>query len=130
MGCKHESMAGNGALTTATLAKMQVNLKVVPGVDGHPQICQLVAYSFTDIVVKGSWIGPGGSTWFRMQRSRRRFSGAQDSRGAPFSCRSNAAIRLGLGTVRLQQARPGHFKRGLTHCLHPGRCRHPSFILG
>ena len=59
MGYKHESMAGNGALTTATLAKMQVNLKVIPGVDGRPEICQLVAYSLTDIVVKGSWIGPG-----------------------------------------------------------------------
>ena len=59
MGYKHESMAGNGALTTATLAQMQVNLKVIPGVDGHPEICQLVAYSLTDIVVKGSWIGPG-----------------------------------------------------------------------
>jgi acetoacetate decarboxylase len=28
-------------------------------VDGHPEICQLVTYSLTDIVVKGSWIGPG-----------------------------------------------------------------------
>jgi acetoacetate decarboxylase len=41
MGYKHESMAGNGALTTATLAKMQVNLKVIPGVDGHPEMGRL-----------------------------------------------------------------------------------------
>jgi acetoacetate decarboxylase len=59
MGYKHETMAGNGALTMATLAKTQVNLKLIPGVDGRAEICQLVAYNLTDIVVKGSWIGPG-----------------------------------------------------------------------
>jgi acetoacetate decarboxylase len=58
MGYKHESMAGNGERTTATLAKTQVNLKLIPGVDGEPEICQLVAYNLTDITVKGSWIGP------------------------------------------------------------------------
>ena len=26
---------------------------------GRAEICRLVAYSLTDIVVKGSWIGPG-----------------------------------------------------------------------
>ena len=31
-----------------------------PGrIDGHPEICQLVAYNLTDIVVKGSWLRPG-----------------------------------------------------------------------
>jgi acetoacetate decarboxylase len=59
MGYKHESMAGNGELTTAMLMKTQVNLKLIPGVDGYPAICQLVAYNLTDINVKGSWIGPG-----------------------------------------------------------------------
>ena len=59
MGYKHESNAGNGALTTAILSKTQVNLKLIPGVDGRLAICQLVAYNLTDIVVKGSWIGPG-----------------------------------------------------------------------
>ena len=39
MGYKHEAMAGDGSLTRATLLKTQINL--------------------TDIVVKGSWIGPG-----------------------------------------------------------------------
>ena len=28
------------------------------GVDGHLEICQLVAYNLTDITVKGSWLGP------------------------------------------------------------------------
>ncbi|CCJ05705.1 acetoacetate decarboxylase [Methylocystis sp. SC2] len=59
MGYKHESMAGNGVKTTATLAKTQVNLKLIPGVDGKPALCQLVCYNLTEIVVKGSWIGPG-----------------------------------------------------------------------
>ena len=59
MGYKHESMAGNGERTTAILSKTQVNLKLIPGVDGGPAICQLVAYNLTDIAVKGSWIGPG-----------------------------------------------------------------------
>jgi acetoacetate decarboxylase len=59
MGYKHASMAGNGERTMATLAKTQVNLKLIPGVDGRPAICQLVAYNLTEITVKGSWIGPG-----------------------------------------------------------------------
>src|SRR6201991_2527656 len=59
MGYKHESMAGNGVRTTAVLSKTQINLKLIPGVDGRPEICQLVAINLTDIVVKGSWIGPG-----------------------------------------------------------------------
>ena len=59
MGYKHEAMAGNGELTQAALSKTQINLKLIPGVDGHAEVCQLVAYNLTDIVVKGSWIGPG-----------------------------------------------------------------------
>lgn len=58
MGYKHESMAGNGHRTMATLSKTQVNLKLIPGVDGRPEICQLVAYNLVDITPKGSWIGP------------------------------------------------------------------------
>jgi acetoacetate decarboxylase len=58
-GYKREAMAGNGERTRAALSKTQVNLKLIPGVDGSPEICQLVAYNLTDIVVKGSWIGPG-----------------------------------------------------------------------
>ena len=58
MGYKHESMAGNGERTTAMLSKTQVNLKLIPSVTGEAEICQLVAYNLTDIVVKGSWMGP------------------------------------------------------------------------
>jgi acetoacetate decarboxylase len=59
MGYKHESMAGNGERTRAALAKTQINLKLIPGVDGRPEICQLVAINLTEIAVKGSWLGPG-----------------------------------------------------------------------
>jgi acetoacetate decarboxylase len=59
MGYKHESMAGNGELTRAMLSKTQINLKLIPGVDGRPEICQLVAINLTEISVKGSWLGPG-----------------------------------------------------------------------
>ena len=40
------------------LANTQVNLKLVPDVDGKPKIAQLVAYNLTDITVKGYWSGP------------------------------------------------------------------------
>ncbi|MGZ5822929.1 MAG: acetoacetate decarboxylase family protein [Hyphomicrobium sp.] len=33
--------------------------KLIPGVGGKPGICQLVTYNVTEIIVKGSWIGPG-----------------------------------------------------------------------
>ncbi|SDR57332.1 acetoacetate decarboxylase [Rhizobiales bacterium GAS113] len=59
MGYKHESMAGNGAATTATLSKTQVNLKLIPSITGKPEICQLVGLNLTEITVKGSWMGPG-----------------------------------------------------------------------
>jgi acetoacetate decarboxylase len=58
MGYKHEAMAGNGVGTTAILSKTQINLKIIPGVDGGHGICQLVAYNLTEITVKGSWMGP------------------------------------------------------------------------
>jgi len=59
MGYKHEAMAGNGDLTREAPSKAQVNLKLIPGVDGRAEVCQLVAINLTDIVVKGSWIEPG-----------------------------------------------------------------------
>jgi acetoacetate decarboxylase len=40
------------------LAKTQVNLKLIPHVDGSLAIAQLVAYNLTDITLKGGWISP------------------------------------------------------------------------
>lgn len=58
MGYKHESHALEFEKTAAALAKTQVNLKIIPGVDGKPEIAQLVAYNITDITIKGCWTGP------------------------------------------------------------------------
>jgi acetoacetate decarboxylase len=40
------------------MSKTQVNLKIIPGIDGNPAIAQLVAYELDDIQVKGAWSGP------------------------------------------------------------------------
>ncbi len=40
------------------MSKTQVNFKLIPHVDGHPAIAQLVAYNLADIMVKGAWSGP------------------------------------------------------------------------
>jgi acetoacetate decarboxylase len=58
MGYKHVSMAGDKERTAKSLARTQVNLKVIPGIDGDAEICQLVALNITDITIKGSWSGP------------------------------------------------------------------------
>jgi acetoacetate decarboxylase len=39
------------------LTKTQVNLKLIPGVDGNLEIAQLVAYNMCDATVKGAWSG-------------------------------------------------------------------------
>ena len=39
------------------LTKTQVNLKLIPGVDGKQEIAQLVAYNMCDATVKGAWSG-------------------------------------------------------------------------
>ena len=96
MAYKHESMAGNGARTTATLAKTQVNLKLIPGVDGRPALCQLVCYNLTEIAVKGSWIGPGRLHLVpHVNAPGRRYAGAPRRRRAPFHCRPDPALRTG-----------------------------------
>ncbi|MBI1778219.1 MAG: acetoacetate decarboxylase [Proteobacteria bacterium] len=58
MSYKHENQARHPEKTLAALTKMQVNLKLIPDVDGKPAICQLVSYHLTEIKVKGSWTGP------------------------------------------------------------------------
>ena len=39
------------------MSATQVNLKLIPHVDGTPAIAQLVAYELTDIQVHGAWSG-------------------------------------------------------------------------
>lgn len=43
--------------TARAIAKTQVNLKLIPDVDGTPKIAQLVAYTLEDVHVKA--LGPG-----------------------------------------------------------------------
>ncbi|TLY52064.1 MAG: acetoacetate decarboxylase [Gammaproteobacteria bacterium] len=40
------------------LGRTQVNLKLIPHVDGSHAIAQLVAYNLTDITIKGGWLSP------------------------------------------------------------------------
>ena len=66
MSYKHQHLlydvAGRKSCSSDSLiekmSKTQVNLKIIPGVDGNPAIAQLVAYNLTDIQVKGGWSGP------------------------------------------------------------------------
>ncbi|BCJ92553.1 putative acetoacetate decarboxylase [Anaerocolumna cellulosilytica] len=41
-----------------TISKTQVNLKLIPDVEGRPKIAQLAAYNLENVMVKGSWSGP------------------------------------------------------------------------
>lgn len=65
MGYKHENLIGNGPShdrnveeIVKKLSKTQINLKLIPDVDGSLAIAQLVAYNMCDIKVKGAWKGP------------------------------------------------------------------------
>lgn len=66
MGYKHHNLIDNDedshernvAKMLKKLDKLQVNLKLIPHVDGSVQIAQLVGYSLADIKLKGAWRGP------------------------------------------------------------------------
>lgn len=66
MGYKHQHLlydvSGEKQCSSASIvekmSKTQVNLKLIPGVDGELAIAQLVAYNLTDITVQGAWSGP------------------------------------------------------------------------
>lgn len=54
---KHENLCSDPEECRARLAGTQVNLKLIPHVDGEPAIAQLVAYELQDIRPKGFWGG-------------------------------------------------------------------------
>ncbi|MCP2259834.1 acetoacetate decarboxylase [Streptoalloteichus tenebrarius] len=56
MGYKHRPMDPDAA--RAELCVPTYMLKVVPGYDGRPRICELVRSRISDITVKGAWTGP------------------------------------------------------------------------
>jgi acetoacetate decarboxylase len=58
MAYKWENLSRDPAKTLSSMHKTQVNLKLIPDVDGKPKIAQLVAYNLTEVTVKGSWSGP------------------------------------------------------------------------
>jgi acetoacetate decarboxylase len=39
-------------------------LKVIPHVDGSPRICELVEYTYENLVIKGAWTGPAAIQLF------------------------------------------------------------------
>lgn len=66
MGYKHENLINNDHDSydhniqemKKKISKTQVNLKMIPDVDGSLAIAQLVAYNLVDIEIKGAWKGP------------------------------------------------------------------------
>jgi len=58
MTYKHVSLEKNLGEVKKGLGKLNINLKLIPDVDGKPKIAQLVGYNLEDIVVHGAWEGP------------------------------------------------------------------------
>lgn len=58
MAYKPVSLADRLDEVAAGIGKLNVNLKLIPDVDGAPKITQLVGYNLTDIHVHGAWDGP------------------------------------------------------------------------
>ena len=58
MGFKPTSLADRLDEVATGLAKLNVNLKFIPDVDGTAKIAQLVGYRLADIRVHGAWEGP------------------------------------------------------------------------
>ncbi len=57
MQYKVRSLADHLDEVKAGLAKLNVNLKLLPDVDGKPKVAQLVGYRLEDIHVHGAWEG-------------------------------------------------------------------------
>ncbi len=66
MGYKHQHLLYdlkgrhqcNPASIIEKMSRTQVNLKLIPDIDGSTAIAQLIAYNLNDIQVKGAWSGP------------------------------------------------------------------------
>ena len=58
MAYKHTSLEKSLDEVARGIAKLNVNLKLLPDVDGRPKIAQLVGYNLEDIRVRGAWEGP------------------------------------------------------------------------
>jgi len=56
MGYKHQTIDADGA--KAEIAAPTFMLKLLPGYDRKPRICELVRVQITDITIVGAWRGP------------------------------------------------------------------------
>ncbi|MGW2211925.1 acetoacetate decarboxylase [Streptomyces sp. NPDC001781] len=56
MGFKHAPLGEEEAI--AEIAAPTYMLKVLPGYDGTPRICELVRSRITDLTIRGAWTGP------------------------------------------------------------------------
>jgi acetoacetate decarboxylase len=56
MGYKHRALDIEQA--RQEIAVPTFALKIIPGYDGNPRICELVRMQISDITVKGAWTGP------------------------------------------------------------------------
>lgn len=64
MGFKHEQL--DAAAEAVKLAQTpNYLLKIIPGVDGRAQICELVRYFLQDVTVAGAWTGPAALELFQ-----------------------------------------------------------------
>ncbi|TAD88513.1 MAG: acetoacetate decarboxylase [Alphaproteobacteria bacterium] len=59
MSFKHHTVADLDELTSSLFGRTQVNLKLIPDVDGRPAIAQLVGIDFADIRIRGAWRSAG-----------------------------------------------------------------------
>ena len=57
MPAAHRSLADRLDEVARGIGKLQINLKLIPDVDGTPKIAQLVGYNLQDITVHGAWDG-------------------------------------------------------------------------
>lgn len=72
MTYKHAKVAEDSEERRLMLDSTQVNLKLIPGVTGEPEIAQLVAYNLTELKMKGFWNGPvlfGSAPWTKFHVS-------------------------------------------------------------
>ncbi|WP_407523934.1 acetoacetate decarboxylase [Methylobacterium oryzisoli] len=57
MTYKHHSLADRLDQVRDGIGQLNVNLKLLPDVDGNPKVAQLVGYRLKDITVHGAWEG-------------------------------------------------------------------------
>jgi acetoacetate decarboxylase len=58
MTYKHVSLEARLDEVKRGIGKLNINLKLIPDVNGKPKIAQLVGYNLENIVVHGAWDGP------------------------------------------------------------------------